>query len=245
MLQNRACKVYSWQVSFFFSNSMNQIVMLSMDRVLAILLPFKHRTLNFSKVSKCSCWGVTFAILILTSPFVLFANYVQETELCAITEAEQFVIIYRLLVAAAVPALVLIGCNAVFVKALIKRRRQRLSRVPNCGPSLAGRREERQAEKQQKEESYIRMLLTTSVAFVALLFLSIGLVNWGLSLSKAEETLPMGQLLVSVGGVVFALNHSVNFIFYYMSGEMFREAFTKAFTKLLSRQPPAVTSNTN
>ncbi len=223
-----------WHTTSTLYNATYHVLILSLDRVLAILLPFRYRALNYPRVSRYASLGVTVATSVLTSPILLVVDVDPYINLCATLRGEQFMDYHRLVVHVGFPALVLIGSNIIFIWALIKRRERNKS----------GKRRRETSSKatvEAGEADYIRMLILTSVSFLLLLLTSTILVNVAERFISAGSY-KLAQLMWACAKIPYAANNSLNFGFYYISGPMFREAFAKAFSKLGCRKQENVLS---
>ena len=239
MFQDLACRLYVAQLSCTYHNATYYILVLSIDRVLAIRFPFKYRVLNFKKVAKLATVGVTVLSLVLPSPFLFLSAFNPQTRGCFTFSRGQFLVFYRYISLFILPGIMLIGCNVIFIRALISRRE---GGVNTAGPqttsssAAAQQRNQRTPEKLQNGRNYVRMLLLTAVSFVALSLVSVSIVSKGLSLRKSSATPSLGKLLIALSTFTFTLNYSINFVFYYASGPMFRTVL-QSFS-LFSPRPP-------
>ena len=216
--QSVACKLYVSQIFFAYFNATCHILIMAVDRVFAIHFPFKYRLLNFPKIAAISSFGVTLSACMLSIPNFFWVTKSSETNVCVAADYIQISKVFRILFLVALPVLIMVVCNVIFVKALIKRRREGSSG-----------RNQRLAERIQNEQNYIRLLMLTTAAFLILLLTSNVLANEGVQLRKSAASFLLGDLLVALSRVVFTLNYTLNFCFYYSSGPMFRSAFSKMF----------------
>ncbi len=232
------CKARLWYITFILYSATYHVVVLSVDRVTAVLLPFKYRTLNFSTVAASISFLTVMTSLALSFTPFLFSAYNPAIKSCGPEQGQNFIFYYGIVFYVGLPFVVLSGCNIVFVSALFKRRRRNAARN-----AVNAATDSRPTVRQQHENSYIRMLVITATSFLMLLVTGILLSLAAFAMSESEATVSLGKWFAVLSDLPLVLNHSLNFCFYLASGRMFRLAFAKAFPRLYKRDQPSQPEN--
>ena len=85
----------------------------------------------------------------------------------------------------------------------------------------------RQQRKEDTARQYTIMLMTLALSFLACLLVSITLTAYSLMYAQHART------FYALAETCIIVNNSMNFVFYCISGEAFRNAFKKAIKKKL------------
>ena len=164
-----------------------------------------------------------------TASIFIINDSSRESTTCAQQEVGPVLSIVTATVLVAFPSTTLIGSNVMFVVRLL-RRRQKKDLRKNQGHQMS-QLEARRKSKADNERSYVKLLRITTCSYLTLLFASVMLTNTSFYFQQQESTRTIGQIMRVTILLPVVLNNSLNFCFYYISGPMFKEAFSKAFFK--------------
>ena len=202
---------------------------MALDRVLAISAPFWHK--NHSSPTNARRVSVTIAlfcyVIDLGLLYIFGTTNTDGEKRCEIQEEanEQLSLFYTSVriyfVAFSAPFVTLLVSNVVFVYSLRRRFSSSQSR-PETDQSRA---------KWKNERNYILMLLILTCSYLILsstnAILQMVLIGQSEKWNSAQKSFFEVALEVPV-----ILNNSLNFFFYFISGQMFRNAFKKAISKI-------------
>ena len=225
------CRIHFCYVSFVIRNATYHLVVLSFERVVAILFPCKYRSLNLSAIAKRVSSAVTLATLVASFAPSFFIEYNSAVQICGPGDDYGFVLLYGMVIYVGIPSCTLIAANLVFVWALAKRRQKHSSTMTNVRGGVEAT-ESTAAMRQRSDNSYSRMMIVTSTFYVALLLTGLKVTMIAFRLSEREPTAQIAHWLSALGQLIIVVNHSVKFCFYWASGEMFRGVFIKAFPRI-------------
>ena len=220
------CRFRFWYVAFVMYNATYHLLVLSVDRVIAILLPFKYRTLHHKTLARQTSLIVTMATMSTAVIPCFFVAYNPVVRFCGPQIGENFVLYFGLIVYVGIPSCTLFGSNIVFIAALLRRRHSK-------SKSVAQSVDLREALKQHSENNYVRMLMVIASSFLVLLLAGLILNFAAFRLSENEVTVELCQLIRDLAQLPLVFSHSVKFLFYWASGQLFRKAFSKAFPRIV------------
>ena len=196
-----------------------------MDRVLAIKRPFIYKEYSSKKVASIIAAIAVSVSYVIMMP-ALFFNRVDENGRCAVyrgrypiihdvyTLVSEYIFVFAILLG------VIVASNVIFIRELKSR--------PKMGSSS------QQERKKQTQRSYVMMLLALSCSFSILsLITTIGM-SAGIFLYLGGEA-QKAEFATTLSTFSVVVNNSVNLLFYYMSGDMFKEALREALLELKNR----------
>ncbi|CAH1795863.1 unnamed protein product [Owenia fusiformis] len=137
-LQDMYCKVYTYFADFWSDSSIWIIVIMTIDRTVAIKLPLKK--FLRARVISSSILGVTFFLLIIRNiPFLIYGfskvDEVTESDICLVYDASLnstavvILPLFDVCFQSIIPFFILTTCNGIIIHALKKRKQQ----VANLG----------------------------------------------------------------------------------------------------------------
>ena len=119
------CRIYIWSTTTAFLSAAYLILALAVDRVLAIMRPFWYKQLKFPMVAGRLFLGIVATLALVRLPASLTVELEEGATTCTPKSAELRVsTVLQVLVASAIPAIVIIGSNVVFFSRLLKRRKK-------------------------------------------------------------------------------------------------------------------------
>ncbi len=232
MLQTFGCKAFIWH-SWSSSVAANyHVVAVAVDRVLAITVPFWHMNHSSPANAKKISFAIALMSYLLDLPLLRIFGTQSEEERCEVQEREyeqlafyyiSFVIYF---VAMGEPIVLLLVSNFVFVFSLMRKR----------SSAVQSRRDTTQSQtKSKNERSYVLMLLVLTCSYLLLscsnAALQMILIGRADGLTSAQTSFFEVALEIPV-----IFNNSLNFVFYFISGQMFRKAFKKALGNLFGNE---------
>ncbi len=232
LLEDEACKVLLWLSTWFTLSAYYHILALAVDRVVAILAPFWHRSLNKRKVARAISATVTVAACLFTLPDIPLIVMSEATTSCGYDRARRTEnhVLYQFVLLVYTPIGVLTVSNVVFIWALILRARKRRSTNQTDTTNR-----ERENERSANERNYIAMLLAATCSFVVFQLLSVFSLRYARSLALQGVKDGRVELFRNLGRLASILKSSVNILF-YSSNAMFRKALVKAVREIFTKK---------
>ncbi len=223
------CKVLLWLSLALTSGVHYHTVVMAVDRAVAILVPFWHRTLNKSvtarRVSSITSVGSFIASLVV----IPYSEWNATIAKCSYKPNSPpfYILIYILVVVSLFPIVVIIISNIVFAWALIKRP----PRARGTANTEAAR--VREMERRRNNANYVIMMLVTTCSFVILQL--VGFVLDVEAARRIEMQLEDGsvEFFRALARVPIILNSSLNIVF-YSSTSMFRKALRGTLKSMTS-----------
>ncbi len=209
---------------------------MAVDRVLAIILPFWHRNHSSPAIARGVSITISLYCYLLATPVLYMFALDPEKDRCLVRDTpydrvlSMFSWTYNYVFFFGVPFAIL-GCsNVVFIYSLKKRS----SGVRKTASGAQGVSEQAR-KKAQNERNYVVMLLILTSTYTVL-SMSVAIINY-VSITQLEDIPPDASIFFKgLTQIPPNVNSSLNFLFYYFSGPMFRVAFKKAFRRLLGVQ---------
>ncbi len=207
-------------------------VALAVDRVVAILAPFWHRSLNKALTARRISLVTSIGAFLLTAVAIPITQWNQETKSCSYkpNSPPYYISVYMLIVLVIIPMVLLVFANAVFMWALKKRP----SAGQNINSTEAGR--SREKERRKNDNNYVLMMVVTTCAFIVLRLCGLGFEVEAVRRSGLNNG--GGEFFWALGRLCIILNSSLNLIF-YSSSEMFRKALRDALKSILKAKAPS------
>ncbi len=215
------------------------VLALAVDRVLAIVRPFWHRQLKFSLFARKIVLGIVSAAIVIALPSLYIAQPNESDTTCARRRSVPVIAVVQTAIVILIPAAALIGSNVMFVRRLARRKKSKtVARGPvKSAARLASHMVTTQKSKKfANEQNYLKLLLLTTCSYLSLSLATVALsrIGWLYYSQQHEQDDESKEALWDLVNVPVVVNSSVNFIFYYASGPMFREAVKKTFLKTFS-----------
>ena len=235
------CKLYHWQIHASGFISAYLVSTLALDRVIAIKYPIWHRNhASRNLVNKLAGYIVIFSY-VFNSAVLYFFNLDKTTGNSKL-QGDLNPLIRKIysgissLIYFTVPIFFLVYANIVFITTLINRKKIR--NASNAQKFQSKEKAHFEKERSDSERSYVLMLIWLSVTFTITFFFTtlMNLAILRLSSSKIQPDIISLEVLRNCLAVLVAWNNSLNFVFYWLSGAMFRRALKKAILKKLRRE---------
>ena len=207
----------------------HHVVAIALDRVLAIIVPIWHRTHSNPKIARVLSFVITLYSYISCMGTLYYFGKKTEQDVCDVQQIRfseysslyVSILLYGYFLGA--PFATLLISNGVFVWALRNRTHASTS-VSN----------EQSRAKAQNERNYILMLLVLTGSYLVLSLTNTILQMIAINVSSKD--LDKKTFFAVTLEVPVIANNSLNFLFYFASGRMFRNAYRKARRHLMGRK---------
>ena len=201
------------------------LVAFTFDRFIAVCFPFHKRAVCQPRRASIIC-GVIFALAVVKNLHVFWTRgpqYDEDGELykvCGRPEPyTRFEVYVRpwiaFAVVMAVPFLIIIVCNTLIIRTLLKARRLRSQQTHS-----------------DKDKSFIQtttMCMSASFAFLAFIAPSLVLLIGSPYWSNDDESNEAYNYAKAINNQLVYVNHSINFFLYCLTGAKFREELVALF----------------
>ena len=203
-----------------------------MDRLVAIKFPFVHRNNSSIKVAMIIGSGCVCFAYFISLPVLYFFD-LNDDELCVMlaqnvpTLLDYYSVISNHIFFFGLPFSLIVFANIFFIRELQHRK----SAMRKSAGTTAGN-DEQAKRKLRAEKSYIVMLMFLTGSFLVF-SLSVAVFNLlGIQIALNDEyTQEQANFFAVMAENCMIMNNSLNFLFYFMSGEMFRTALKAAWKK--------------
>ena len=238
ILTNSGCKIIIYLVHVFGGFGAFEIVLMILDKVIAIKLPHKSGVLCTAKRAKILSIINFFTIVIFYLPNLDFSRSVGKGQCARYVKKGWYVTVYSyisLIVAPVVPVTVLFAMNIIIIKAVWKSQRMR---------------NENQTVQQDKNKSTevqltIMLILVSSLFVILLLPFEIREVYY--SMVNKAETPKQYAIFTFVFDITYELynaNFGINFYLYFISGTKFRRDLLNLLGRKTRKHCSAMSSST-
>ena len=238
-MQEMVCKLFTWLATGSAATATFHLLLISLDRVMSIKAPVHYDThLKLGKL-RLQCGKISVALATFTYLFsatsVSHVSIHSGSGLCELEVSTAFqysTTFFVLAITQVVPFLVLLFSNLTFSISLLARRSRRdaerttgnqgamaigSAASANCQPTAA-----------KIEKDYVKMLFALTSSF---LLFNVGSIVPLLATSNQTEATSRWGLSLSL--LFTSVNYSSNFLFYFISGPMFRQALKTALKEIL------------
>ena len=243
MFQRVSCKVLFYMSYSAGVLTIYLLVAMATDRLIAIKFPIFHRNHSTKKLLDVVIFTIMASSFALVSPAFFFLD-INNDGVCIISPKgyPELHRIYSLFTVFVVffgfPFAMVFLTNISFAVSLLKRRSG--SKIKNNQNASNVTSEKAKIEKQKidSERDFVFMLLILTLSFLVFTLTSGIFLFWnvGLSVSTGPQNDALIEFTENMNSFANIMNNSLNFIFYYVGGRMFRDALAKAIRKRESKQ---------
>ena len=238
------CKLFVGGNTTIRMTAMYHIVAMAIDRVIAIRYPIFHRNriaANVQKSVAVTCAVVMFFCFICCSPLFFFMTIGEDGKCQMAAQGypalmEISVIFRSFVINLGLSHVSFAAANIIFVQSLLKRTNAANAASKAKPNNETGQQststavDEKARRKERNNRNYIIMLILLTVSCSAA-SITIGTLNMVSKDKKAKGEMDLSKVLKAIIEIPKVFNNSLNFVFYCISGEMFRKAFVRAFFK--------------
>ncbi|XP_075254529.1 uncharacterized protein LOC142345948 [Convolutriloba macropyga] len=247
------CKLFYWHSWASSITASYHIVAMAVDRVLAIKAPFWHREHSSAKLVNKVTVFIAFFFYLFTLPVLYFYDIVPKEDSKCLADWDNYPKFFgyygmatNYAVFSGIPFVILLGANWVFISALINKPSVEKPKAENGNQrnvtearTKVKRRDDR---KERNKRSYVIMLMFLTGSY--LVFSATTAANNITAIqSFGKVSADQSAFRMIITEITLILNNSVNFLFYFMSGSVFRSAFKSAILNLFGKKSPAEKNN--
>ncbi len=220
------CKLKIFAIHWVSTFGAYEIVLMTLDKVIAITIPHKAKSICTPKRAKLLSFLMFMILFVLNVPQFMFTSLIAGTKQCArYVVTAWYVTAYSylyILLFPIVPVVLLFVMNTVIIRTVWKRRQLHSNT----------------SERSNSSESQLTaMLVLVSLVFVVFLlpFETRAIYYYLAGKPATPEQYAVYFFLFHVTAALYLLNHCINFFLYLISGSKFRNDIRTLLGKKLSR----------
>ena len=208
------------------------VTAIAMDRLVAIKFPIAHRNNSSKQTADKIALAAVGSAYFVSIPVLYFYGH-NEDKICAMLPKnfpvllDYFNFTVNNILFFGLPFCSIVIANIMFVRELRNRKQSKRNETKGANPT--DEKTKREQQKLQAERNYVIMLLFLTCSFLVF-SLSVAITNflYVYMLLSDEYAIEQAFFVGTLSATSMLMNNSLNFIFYYLSGKMFREACRKA-----------------